>query len=236
MTFFALVHGGAHGGWCWELLIPELERLGHRCSAPDLPFDDPNGASEWADTVLATIPPDADRIVVVGHSLGGLCLPVVAARRPVDRLVFLGAMVPVPGRSYLDVLGDEPDAIMVTNLADVIQDESTWQGDGDALMPYDRARELFYGDLDEATARAAWRRLRTQGFTSFTETCPIDTWPDVPSTYVLMTEDAAVSNDWSRRVAKGRLGADLLELPGSHSPFYSRPHELSELLDHISGK
>src|SRR5881227_3996405 len=93
MTFFALVHGGAHGGWCWEQLIPELERRGHRCSAPDLPFDDPNGASEWADAVIATIPPDAGSTVVVGHSLGGLCLPVIATRRAVDRLVFLGAMV-----------------------------------------------------------------------------------------------------------------------------------------------
>src|SRR5437764_8321077 len=76
VTFFALVHGGAHGGWCWELLIPELERLGHECSAPDLPFDDPNGASEWADAVIATIPHDVNP-VIVGHSLAGLCLPVI---------------------------------------------------------------------------------------------------------------------------------------------------------------
>src|SRR5437764_1304725 len=81
MTFFALVHGGAHGGWCWERLIPELESLGHQCSAPDLPFDDPNGASEWADAVLATLPVDAHRVVVVGHSLAGLCLPAIASRR-----------------------------------------------------------------------------------------------------------------------------------------------------------
>ncbi|HLM06339.1 MAG TPA: alpha/beta fold hydrolase [Blastococcus sp.] len=60
--------------------------------------------------------------------------------------------------------------------------------------------------------------------------CPLDRWPDVPSTYVLMTEDRAVGTDWSRRVAATRLGGDLRELPGSHSPFYSRPAELAELL------
>ena len=52
----------------------------------------------------------------------------------------------------------------------------------------------------------------------------------MPSTYILTTEDAAVSNGWSRRVAAGRLGADLIELSGSHSPFYSRPADLADVL------
>ena len=45
-----------------------------------------------------------------------------------------------------------------------------------------------------------------------------------------MTDDRAVGPQWSRRVAKDRLGADLIELAGSHSPFYSRPVELAEVL------
>jgi hypothetical protein len=27
---FLLIHGGFHGAWCWNRMIPELERLGHR--------------------------------------------------------------------------------------------------------------------------------------------------------------------------------------------------------------
>src|SRR5262245_614415 len=41
MSMFVLVHGAYHGGWCWSRLVPELERLGHRAIAPDLPCDDP---------------------------------------------------------------------------------------------------------------------------------------------------------------------------------------------------
>jgi len=41
MTTFALIHGAWHGAWCWEPLIPELERRGHRAVAVDLPCDDP---------------------------------------------------------------------------------------------------------------------------------------------------------------------------------------------------
>jgi hypothetical protein len=93
---------------------------------------------------------------------------------------------------------------------------------------------MFYGDLDDQTARSAWQRLRAMGLSAFTQPCPIDAWPDVPATYVLMTEDEAVGQDWSRRVAAGRLGAPVIELPGSHSPFYSRPRELARLLDEIA--
>jgi pimeloyl-ACP methyl ester carboxylesterase len=51
----------------------------------------------------------------------------------------------------------------------------------------------------------------------------------VPSTYILATEDRAVGQEWSRRRAK-EIGADLIEIEGSHSPFYSRPAELADIL------
>jgi len=38
----ALVHGSYHGAWCWDLLRPELEQLGHRVIAMDLPISDPS--------------------------------------------------------------------------------------------------------------------------------------------------------------------------------------------------
>lgn len=68
--------------------------------------------------------------------------------------------------------------------------------------------------------------------TVFTERCPLDSWPDVPSVYIVMAEDRAVNPEWSRRAAR-RIGAELIELPGSHSPFYSRPAELAGVLSRI---
>jgi len=112
MSTFALIHGGAHGGWCWELVVPELERLGHSVVAPDLPIEDEAaGARAWADTVVDALGGVSDDVVVVGHSLGGMTVPVVASLRPVRRMVFLAAMVPVPGMVYLDYLATEPGAV-----------------------------------------------------------------------------------------------------------------------------
>jgi hypothetical protein len=50
-------------------------------------------------------------------------------------------------------------------------------------------------------------------------------------------EDRCVDPNWSRRVA-ARLGADVIELEGGHSPFLSRPAQLAEVLsrlDDVSG-
>ena len=53
MTAFVLVHGGYHGGWCWQPLVDELARRGHSSIAPDLPCDDPDaGYAEYVATVL----------------------------------------------------------------------------------------------------------------------------------------------------------------------------------------
>src|ERR1700688_862361 len=97
---FALVHGAYHGAWCWDRLRTELERDGHTTSAADLPCEDPEaGAERYAQLVLAAIPPGTEA-VLVGHSLGGLTIPVVASRTPTLMTVYLCALIAVPGLSF----------------------------------------------------------------------------------------------------------------------------------------
>ena len=103
MTTFALVHGAWHGAWCWERLVGPLERRGHGALAIDLPVDDVDaGNGEYADVVAAFTAPAGDDVILVGHSLNGLILPLVAARRPVAALVYLCAFLPLEGKSLDD--------------------------------------------------------------------------------------------------------------------------------------
>ncbi len=37
MSTFVLVHGAWHGGWCWEKVVPLLEKAGHEVVVVDLP-------------------------------------------------------------------------------------------------------------------------------------------------------------------------------------------------------
>jgi pimeloyl-ACP methyl ester carboxylesterase len=230
MAIFALLHGGGHRGWHWHLVRPLLERHGHHVIAPDVPMDDPTkGAANWADVVIDALEgSDEDNVVIVGHSFAGLALPVIASRTAVCRMVFLCANVPMPGMTYVDYLAEHPDAIIFPN------ERLEYDDEGRRLVPWPLARELFYSDCDQALAREAHARLVPIATTGFTERCPIDVWPDVPSTYILCVDDRVVGPRWGREVSRARLGGPAIELPGGHSPFLSRPEQLAETLDRVA--
>jgi pimeloyl-ACP methyl ester carboxylesterase len=226
VSTFALVHGAWHGAWCWERLTPELEARGHRVVAPDLPSDDPTATFiTYADVVEDAIAGEDD-VVLVGHSLAGNTIPLVAERRPVSRLVYLCAVVPIPGRSFNETVGIERDTFVHGYQAGLIADDqgrSIW-------VDEDIARQTFYADCDERDAHAAFERLRPQSTAPYDVPCPLDAFPAAPRTYILCTEDRIANPEGSRRVARERLDAPLVELPGSHSPFLSRPAALAEVL------
>src|SRR5260370_7927161 len=98
---FVLVHGAYHGAWCWDQLRTELERGGHASTAVDLPCDDPDaGAERYVDEVLHAIPKQPDPVVMVGHSLAGLTIPIAASRVRTAMTIYLCAILPVPGLSF----------------------------------------------------------------------------------------------------------------------------------------
>lgn len=228
MATFALVHGAWHGAWCWERLIPELEERGHSVIAMDLPSDDPAATfDDYADVVGGELEAHGgDDVVVVGHSLAGLTIPLVAARQRVSTLVYLCALVPVPGSSLMDQLATE-DMLDVGYAAGLGEPDSEGRR---RWADEELARDFMYADCDpEATARAV-ARLRPQAQAPYARPCSLDALPGTPASYIICSEDRLVKPDWSESVARERLDADLVELPGSHSPFLSRPADLASVL------
>src|SRR5438105_2084635 len=104
MATFALVHGAFCGAWCWEQVRPRLEGRGHVVVAMDLPCDQPSaGCVRYAKTVIDSLAKHPEPVVLVGHSLGGLTIPLVAAARPVERAGAVGhAGDRATGRAYAD--------------------------------------------------------------------------------------------------------------------------------------
>ncbi|MFN8590135.1 MAG: alpha/beta fold hydrolase [Thermomicrobiales bacterium] len=106
MATFIAVHGGWHGGWCWQRVTPLLERQGHRVPAPDLPAhgDDHNSVTarpweHYAATIAGLIERQPASVILVGHSSGGMVISA-AARLVPDRiaaLVYLAAFLLPPG-------------------------------------------------------------------------------------------------------------------------------------------
>jgi len=226
----ALVHGSYHGAWCWDFLRPELERRGHRVIAMDLPISDPTlGAADYAKAIEDALDPDTEPILV-GHSMAGLIIPLVAASRPVRRLVFLAAFLPAPGKSANDQRATEPiDGRVPPSSA-----EWTDLGDDVWMVGPNTATELFFHDAPAAVARWATQRLRAQSYGVLKEITPLAAWPDVESRSIVCRDDRAINPAWVRAAARERLGVEAIELPGAHSPFLTRPRELAQVIDSLA--
>lgn len=226
MGTFALVHGAFCSGGTWDEVTTRLRSRGHRVVAPDLPCDDKSaGPIRYAQVVTAALGDADERVVVVGHSLGGLTIPLVAAARTVQRMVFLAAFIPIPGKTFRDQFS-EPGIFPPS-------DESTFPVTGeDGLMswPPDRAIPALMPDLPHEAALRAARRLRRQAGTPHDEVCPLESWPEVPSSYILCRQDTQVGAEWARRAARERLGTEAIEMPGGHMPMIGHPDELTEIL------
>lgn len=226
MTTFGLVHGAFHGSWCWERLTDVLEARGHRVLTVDLPCDDPEaGASEYADAAVEAFSAAPDDIVLVGHSLGGLTIPVIATRRPVSKLVFLCAMLPRPGRMHDEVMREEPDMTLSGP-----EGGSYTGADGATRWSPEAAAAYFFADCPPDVTEWAAQRLRGQFWKISKELTPLRAWPGVPCSAVIGSHDPVINPDWSRRVTPRVLGVSPIEIDCGHSPFLSAPALLADAI------
>src|SRR5262245_22699047 len=98
MTTFVLVPGAGGMSWYWHRLVPLLEEAKHEAIAVDLPGDDARaGLPVYAERVLEAI--GTREVILVAQSLGGFTAALVCAEARVRMLVFVNAMIPVPGES-----------------------------------------------------------------------------------------------------------------------------------------
>ena len=125
-----LVHGAWHGAWCWERFVPWLEGRGYRVVAPNLRRHGPEAVRaglRWTrigqyvediDAALGALGEPPERVVLVGHSMGGLIVQKLLERRPAAGGVLL-APVPVDGvlPATLRTLVRHPLAFLRTNLS-----------------------------------------------------------------------------------------------------------------------
>ena len=114
MRTYVLVHGGGHGGWCYQKVARLLREAGHAVYTPTLTGlgershllrPDIDLDMQITDVVNVLKYEDLHDVILGGHSYGGMIITGVADRAPerVGHLVFLDAALPRDGESLADV-------------------------------------------------------------------------------------------------------------------------------------
>ena len=238
---FVLVHGGYHGAWCWDKVVPELEALGHEA----LPIDLPGAGERMAERASFTSWRGAFREVVkdgdvlVGHSQGGFGISLGADEVPerVARLVYLSAAVPIEGEAMGAATAHSTDewperiGMAVEDFVDVI--ELPEQGPCVVMTNPEAANKIFYHDCAPEDQAWAFDHLTPLPLAPVSEPFHLPNFwsAPIPRDYITCTDDfthpLSMDNEFMRRLGLGTG----LSIISSHSPFISRPADTAKLLD-----
>ncbi len=216
MTTIVLTHGAFHGGWCFAPLVEELDARGVRTALVDLPLTD---LTEDAAAVTAVLETIEGPVILLGHSYGGAVVTVAGNHPSVERLVYLTALGPDAGEHGSGGPMTIGEGFLTTmRVGD----------DGIPFIDPDSAAQIFYPDIDPADAEH-WASHLRPGNTGGAVIVEEAAWRTRPSTYVVCTDDPILLVDGQRAVAE-RMGADVVEIPGDHSPMVCRPAQLADIL------
>jgi pimeloyl-ACP methyl ester carboxylesterase len=222
MATYVLVHGSFQGGWIWKTVGDALVDAGHRVYRPSL-----EGSAERQRHLRASLTladhgaeladllffEDLSEVVLVGTSMGGMVVAEAAQRVPdrIKRLIFIDALVPLPGESVPTVNGRPP------------YDKSK--------VVYGNGPEGTYGDLPADVQRWARDRYTPQPVAPTDD--PVDLrefWSRSWQVDVLCCTRSPLPPEAHQRRTAERLHGSYSELDAGHYPMLSHPKELTEYL------
>lgn len=233
MAIFVLVHGGGHGGWCYDRLAARLRAEGHEVHAPTL-----TGVGERlhevtpavglethiADIVGLLEAKDLRDVVLVGHSYGGPVITGVADRagERIARLVYLDAVRPRSGESLADVVGDQAVAPAREAMRVV---------DGVELVLWPEQAGPHYGVTDPDDFEWLMSKVTPHPWKSFTDKLILadeEAVRRIPRTAINCTPSLRVRDDAGRA---RMLDADqVFEIDTGHDLMITEPGAVAEIL------
>ncbi len=232
MATYVLVHGGGHGGWCYqpvarllrsrgqEVYTPTLTGLGERqhLLSPAVDLD-----CHITDVVKVMEFEDLHDVILVGHSYGGMVITGVADRATdrVGHLVYLDAANPENGQSLVDVAGPLMEAARAE--ARVV--------DGVELVLFPGTDPMnYYGVRDPALIEWMKPKLTPHPWRCFEQKLVLHNeaaMRGIPETHIVCTETLPFRDvEAIRARAEGRLW----DVDTGHDLMITEPETVAELL------
>ena len=233
MATYVLVHGGGHGGWCYQRVAGMLRAAGHEAYAPTL-----TGLGERShllspevdlDTHIADIAAvlhyeDLREVILVGHSYGGMVITGAAGRAAgrVGRLVYLDAANPVNGQSLVDVSGPIIEA--VRPFGQVVDGVEL------VLLPSPEAG-MMYGVADPGDLAWMAERLTGHPWKCFEQPLKLTdeaAYQAIPQYHIVCTSTLATRDP--RLIGEARAAGRLWDIDTGHDLMITEPRAVADAL------
>jgi esterase/lipase len=229
-----LIHGAWHAKWCWNKVIPLLAKHNHPTINIDLPGHGTNQAdfreitlNTYVDYVAQVLKELGEPAVLVGHSFAGVTMSQVAEMMPhtIDRLIYVTAIVPKNGESLMYEAGlSKSQAVANELLTDIKNNESE-------LKMSERLDEIFYNQCKIEDILLIKKLLQREPYRPLTEAINVteSKFGKVKKVYIACENDNSVPIEDQKRMYI-QHGIRACHIRADHSPFYSTPDELTEVL------
>lgn len=234
MNTYLLIHGAWHGAWCWNKIIPLLEKQGHKVIAPELPGHGKDktpvadvSLKSYTDCVCGILDSLEESVILVGHSMGGFIMSQVAEYRPnkIELLIYISGFVLKNGESILPFLRKDKESLLIYNIEFSKDMKST-------ALNNEAIKDVFYGDCMEEDVSRAKLLVAPQSFAPIKTRLNIthEKFDQLAKIYIECLQDKAISITMQREMYAEFSWQKIFSIHSSHSPFFSSPKELVSIL------
>lgn len=214
-----LIHGGFVDGSGWEGVYKILRKKGYNVSIVQ------NPTISLADDVAVTkraIAAQPGRVVLVGHSYGGVVVTEAGNDPKVAGLVYIAAFAPDAGESIEKLIQSPPPGAPVPPILP--------PQDGFLLLDHSKFAASFAADVNPDLAAFMADSQVPWGVQAFAGAVSQPAWKSKPSWYLVSTEDKMIPPDAQRAMSK-RAGSKVVETKASHAVYVSQPEAVASLIE-----
>lgn len=234
---FVIVHGAWQAPYAWAFVKTELEQQGQKVVVVELPAHgsdttDPTKVTMaiYRDKVIAAIKATNTKVILVGHSLGGVVITEVAEAIPdqIQKLVYIGAFLPATGQSLYALATSDAESQLAPNLHQL--------PNGTLDVPKDKLVPIFIADGSAGVQQLVIDNYRAEPAIPFFDTVALTAanFGRVDKYYIRTLNDQVIGPKLQLKMIAAAGITKTYPISTSHCAFLAKPDSVTILLMNIS--